>query len=42
MPSRKGWSDLAAFATGAIHRPARNIANPNLCYPRALADLVGG
>jgi len=40
VPSRKEWSDLTAFATGAIHRPARNIANPNLCHPRVLADLA--
>jgi iron complex transport system substrate-binding protein len=40
VPARKGWSDLTAVATDSVYRPARNIANPNLCYPRALADLA--
>ncbi|HWA44486.1 MAG TPA: ABC transporter substrate-binding protein [Hypericibacter adhaerens] len=40
VPARPGWSDLTAVSDGAVYRPTKNIANPNLCYPEALAELV--
>jgi ABC-type Fe3+-hydroxamate transport system substrate-binding protein len=40
IAARPGWSDLAAVSDHAVYRPSRNIANPNLCYPDALAELV--
>jgi iron complex transport system substrate-binding protein len=40
VAARPGWSDLKAVASQAVYRPSRNIANPNLCYPEALAELV--
>jgi iron complex transport system substrate-binding protein len=40
IEARPGWPDLAAVSGGAVYRPTRNIANPNLCYPDALAELV--
>lgn len=40
VATRPGWSELAAVSGGAVYRPSRNIANPNLCYPDALAELV--
>jgi iron complex transport system substrate-binding protein len=41
IEARPGWPDLTAVSGGAVYRPTRNIANPNLCYPDALAELVG-
>lgn len=40
ISARPGWSDLAALSKRAVYRPSYNIANPNLCYPEALAELV--
>jgi ABC-type Fe3+-hydroxamate transport system substrate-binding protein len=40
VAARPGWSDLAAVSGNAVYRPTHNIANPNLCYPQALAELV--
>ncbi len=40
IAARPGWSDLKAVSDHAVYRPSRNIANPNLCYPEALAELV--
>jgi ABC-type Fe3+-hydroxamate transport system substrate-binding protein len=40
VAQRPGWSDLKAVSGDAVYRPSRNIANPNLCYPEALAELV--
>ena len=40
IAARPGWSDLRAVSGHAVYRPSRNIANPNLCYPEALAELV--
>lgn len=40
IATRRGWSDLKAVADRAVYRPRKNIANPNLCYPDALAELV--
>ncbi len=40
VETRPGWSDLQAVTGDTVYRPAKNIANPNLCYPEALAELV--
>jgi iron complex transport system substrate-binding protein len=40
IAARPGWSSLRAVSSRAVYRPSRNIANPNLCYPEALAELV--
>lgn len=40
VAARPGWADLDAVADNAVYRPRRNIANPNLCHPAALAELV--
>jgi ABC-type Fe3+-hydroxamate transport system substrate-binding protein len=40
IAARPGWSDLKAVSDHAVYRPSRNIANPNLCYPEALAELA--
>src|SRR5262249_9744783 len=40
IATRPGWSDLKAVSGQAVYRPSKNIANPNLCYPDALAELV--
>ena len=40
IAARRGWSDLKAVSDHAVYRPRKNIANPNLCYPDALAELV--
>jgi iron complex transport system substrate-binding protein len=40
IAARPGWSDLTAVSDHAVYRPSKNIANPNLCYPEALAELV--
>jgi len=40
IATRRGWSDLKAVSGHAVYRPRKNIANPNLCYPDALAELV--
>ena len=40
IATRPGWSDLTAVSGHTVYRPTRNIANPNLCYPDALAELV--
>jgi hypothetical protein len=40
VATRRGWSGLKAVSDNAVYRPKRNIANPNLCYPDALAELV--
>ena len=37
---RPGWPELKAVSGHAVYRPLRNIANPNLCYPSALAELA--
>ncbi|WP_119269975.1 ABC transporter substrate-binding protein [Taklimakanibacter deserti] len=37
---RPGWPELKAVSGHAVYRPRRNIANPNLCYPSALAELM--
>lgn len=37
---RPGWPELKAVSGHAVYRPQRNIANPNLCYPSALAELA--
>ena len=39
VADRPGWRGLAAFSSQAVFRPRLNIANPNLCYPAALAEL---
>ncbi len=36
---RPGWSELAAVSHRRVYHPTKNIANPNLCYPDALAEL---
>ena len=38
--ARPGWADLTAVSEHNVYRPSKNIANPNLCYPEALAELV--
>ena len=40
IAARPGWSDLTAVSERAVYRLSKNIANPNLCYPDALAELV--
>lgn len=40
IAARPGWSDLRAVSDHAVYRPSKNIANPNLCYPEALAELI--
>jgi ABC-type Fe3+-hydroxamate transport system substrate-binding protein len=40
VAQRPGWPELRAVCGDAVFRPRRNIANPNLCYPSALAELV--
>ncbi len=40
VATRRGWSGLKAVSDNAVYRPKKNIANPNLCYPDALAELV--
>ena len=40
VATRRGWSDLNAVSDHAVYRPRKNIANPNLCYPDALGELV--
>jgi len=40
VATRQGWSGLKAILDNAVYRPRKNIANPNLCYPDALAELV--
>jgi iron complex transport system substrate-binding protein len=40
VATRPGWSDLKAVSGHAVYWPSKNIANPNLCYPEALAELV--
>jgi iron complex transport system substrate-binding protein len=37
---RPGWAGLEAVSADAVFRPSRNIANPNLLYPAALAELA--
>lgn len=37
---RPGWSELVAVSHHRVYRPSKNIANPNLCYPEALAELL--
>jgi hypothetical protein len=40
VAQRPGWPALRAVSDDAVFRPRRNIANPNLCYPSALAELA--
>lgn len=40
VAQRPGWPELRAVSGDAVFRPRRNIANPNLCYPSALAELA--
>ena len=40
VATRRGWSDSKAVSDHTVYRPRRNIANPNLCYPDALGELV--
>ncbi|QIG49261.1 ABC transporter substrate-binding protein [Nordella sp. HKS 07] len=40
IAARPGWPDLKAVANSAVYRPRRNLANPNLCHPEALAELA--
>jgi iron complex transport system substrate-binding protein len=40
VATRPGWTELEAVSSDAVYRPRRNIANPNLCYPSALAELA--
>lgn len=41
IATRPRWGELSAFRNDAIYQPTKNIANPNLCYPEALAELTG-
>jgi ABC-type Fe3+-hydroxamate transport system substrate-binding protein len=41
IPSRPGWSELAAVARHAVYPLSANISDPNLCFPAALEELVG-
>lgn len=40
VAQRPGWAELEAVSGNTVYRPLRNIANPNLCYPSALAELA--
>jgi iron complex transport system substrate-binding protein len=40
VAARPGWPELAAVSGGSVFRPSKNIANPNLCYVDALAELM--
>jgi len=40
VATRQGWPEMTAVSGHAAYRPRRNIANPNLCYPSALAELA--
>ena len=40
VDKRPGWPEMKAVSGHAVYRPRRNIANPNLCYPSALAELA--
>jgi ABC-type Fe3+-hydroxamate transport system substrate-binding protein len=41
IPSRPGWSELAAVARHAVYPLSANISDPNLCFPTALEELAG-
>lgn len=41
VDGRPGWPSLSAVSSGSVYRPHRNIANPHICYPAALAELAG-
>ena len=38
--TRPGWSELAAVRRAAVYPLSENISNPNLCFPKALEELV--
>lgn len=40
VATRPGWSSLTAVTHHAVYRPNKNIANSNICYPEALAELI--
>ena len=40
IPARPGWSELAAVRRAAVYPLSENISNPNLCFPKALEELV--
>jgi ABC-type Fe3+-hydroxamate transport system substrate-binding protein len=41
IPARPGWSELTAVRREAVYPLRANISDPNLCFPRALEQLVG-
>jgi len=40
IPTRRGWSELAAVRHHAVYPLSLNISDPNLCFPAALEHLV--
>ena len=40
VEARPGWPSLSAVSGGSVYRPHKNIANPHICYPAALAELL--
>jgi ABC-type Fe3+-hydroxamate transport system substrate-binding protein len=40
IPTRPGWSELAAVGRDAVYPLNENLSNPNLCFPQALEELV--
>jgi iron complex transport system substrate-binding protein len=41
IPTRRGWSELAAVCRAGVYPLSENISDPNLCFPAALEELVG-